>query len=116
MSWRDHPLHCVCEECASPDPTYAGTRGAARGLIERLTRRGVSFRVAGDRVRFFPKDGVEGEDLEELRRVKADLITLLSADEARQRLGEGNVRDELEAFDLAREFFDNEAGGNRGAA
>jgi hypothetical protein len=105
MSWRDHPLHCECEECASPDPTYAGTRGAARGLIERLTRRGVSFKLVGDRLKFFPKESVEDEDLEDLRRLKLEVRTLLSEDEARRRRGEGNVRDELEAFELAREVF-----------
>jgi hypothetical protein len=105
MSWRDHPLHCGCGECASPDPSYAGTRGAARGLIERLTRRGVSFKLAGDRLRYFPKNSVKGEDLEELRRVKLAVLALLSEDEARRRRGEGNVRDELEVFDLAREVL-----------
>ncbi len=105
MSWRDHPLHCACDECASPDPSYAGKRGTARGLIERLTRRGVSFKLAGERLRFFPKDSVEGEDLEELRRAKPDVLALLSEDEARRRRGEGNVRDELEVFDLAREVL-----------
>ncbi len=105
MSWRDHPHHCACDECASPDSSYAGTRGVARGLIERLTRRGVSFKLAGDRLRYFPKNSVEGEDLEELRRLKSDVLALLSEDEARRRRGEGNVRDELEVFDLAREVL-----------
>lgn len=103
MSWRDHPLHCECGECAVPDPTYAGSRGAARGLIERLARRGVSFKLAGDRLRFFPKDSVEDRDLEELRRLKQEVLALLSEDEARRRLGEGNVRDELEVFHVARD-------------
>ena len=115
MSWRDHPLHCECEECATPDPSYAGKRGAARGLIERLTRRGVSFKLAGDRLRFFPKHGVEAEDLEDLRRLKLEVLALLSEDEARRRRGEGNVRDVLEVFDLAREVLGDEAG-DRGAA
>jgi hypothetical protein len=104
MSWRDHPLHCECEECVSPDPIYAGKRGGARGLIERLTRCGVSFKLAGDRLRFFPKDRVEAEDLDELRRLKPEVLALLSEDEARQHRGEGNVRDELEVFDITREF------------
>ncbi len=105
MSWRNHPLHCVCEECASPDPSYAGKRGAARGTIERLARRGVSLKGAGDRLRFFPKASVEDEDLEELRRVKPEVLALLSEDDARRGRGEGNVRDELEVFDLAREIL-----------
>jgi hypothetical protein len=105
MSWRDHPLQCECEECASPDQSYAGKRGAARGLIEQLTRRGVSFKLVGDCLRFFPKDGVEDEDLEELRRLKLEVLALLSEDEARRRRGEGNVRDELEVIDLARDVL-----------
>jgi hypothetical protein len=105
MNWKDHPLHCECEECASPDQTYAGKRGAARGLIEQLIRRGVSFKLAGDRLRFFPKDSVEDEDLKELRRLKLEVLALLSEDEARRRRGGGNVRDVLEVFDLARELF-----------
>jgi hypothetical protein len=102
MSWRDHPLHCGCDECITQDQTYAGKRGAARGLIERLARRGVSFKLAGDRLRFFPKDSVEDKDLEELRRLKLEVLALLSEDEARRRRGEENVRDELEVFDVAR--------------
>lgn len=105
MSLRDHPLHCVCEECASPDPTYADECGTARGLIERLTRRGVSFKLASGRLRFFPKDSIEDEDLEELRRLKLEVLALLSEDEARRRRGEANVRDELEVFDLARDVL-----------
>ncbi len=103
MSWRDHPLHCECDECVAPAPTYAGSRGAARGLIERLARRGVSFKLAGDRLRFFPKHSVEDKDLEELRRLKIEVLALLFGDEARRRRGEGNVRDELEVFDVARD-------------
>ncbi len=105
MSWRDHPLHCECDECAAPDPTYAGSRGAARGLIERLARCGVSFKPAADRLRFFPKHSVEDRDLEELRRLKPEVLALLSEDEARRRRGEGNVHDELEVFDVAREIL-----------
>ena len=89
MNWKDHPLHCECEECASPDQTYAGKRGAARGLIEQLIRRGVSFKLAGDRLRLFPKDSVEDEDLKELRRLKLEVLALLSEDEARRRRGGG---------------------------
>jgi len=86
----------------------------ARGLIERLSRVGVSFKLAGDRLRFFPKTRVEDEDFEELRRLKFEVLALLSEDEARRRRGEGNVRDGIEAFDLAREFFGLD--GTRGAA
>jgi hypothetical protein len=105
MRWRDHPLHCGCDECTLPDQTYAGKRGAARGLIEQLIHRGVSFKLAGDRLRFFPKDSVEDKDLEELRRLKLEVLALLSEDEVRRRRGGGNVRDELEVFDLARDVL-----------
>ncbi|MEJ7815966.1 MAG: hypothetical protein WKF53_12405 [Rubrobacter sp.] len=109
MSWREHPLHCDCHECSTPDPTYAGTRGAARGLIERLSRRGVSFKLAGYKVRFYPA-GAIGGDIDELRRLKPDVVRLLAEDDARKHKGEGRVRDELEAFELAREHFGLEEG------
>lgn len=103
MSWLDHPLHCGCDECAYPEPSYAGKRGAARGLIERLARRGVSFAVAGERVRFFPVKAPSDEDLAELRRLKPEALALLSEDDARKHRGEGRIRDELEVFGMARE-------------
>jgi hypothetical protein len=105
MSWKDHPLHCACVECAASAPTYAGKRGAARGLIEQLTRRGVSFEIAGDKVRLYPKGAVVGEDLDELRRLKPAVVALLSEDDARKQRGEGRARDQLEVFKQAREYF-----------
>lgn len=109
MNRRDHPLHCDCLECSTFGPAYAGTRGAARALIERLARRGVSIRVAGDKMRIYPK-GAISEDLEDLRRLKPDAMRLLAEDDARRRRGEGRVRDELTAFELARERFELEEG------
>jgi len=47
-TWIDHPLHCDCIECVAHDPQYAGKRGTARALIERLAYRGVSFRLTED--------------------------------------------------------------------
>ena len=111
MNWRDHALHCDCSESSTCGPAYAGTRGAARGLIERLFRRGVSIRVAGDKLRFYP-GGAVGDDLDELRRLKPDVMQLLAEDDARKHKGEGRVRDELEAFEMAREH----AGLREGAA
>lgn len=105
MSWRDHPIHCDCVECSAVAPSYAGGRGAARGLIERLTRRGVSFDLSGDKIRMYPKGSVVGEDLDELRRRKPDVVALLSEDDGHKRRGEGRVRDELEVFARAREHF-----------
>ncbi len=103
----DHPLHCECLECSAPEPRYAGVRGAARGLAERLARRGVSFKVEGERLRFLPARAVEGEDLEELRRLKGEVIALIAEDDARKLRGEGNVRDVLEVFEMAREHLGN---------
>ncbi len=105
MSWRDHPIHCDCVECSAVAPSYTGGRGAARELIERLTRCGVSFELAGDKIRMYPKDSVAGEDLDELRRRKPDVVALISEDDGHKRRGEGRVRDEREVFALAREHF-----------
>ncbi len=113
MSWLEHPLHCDCIECVAPDPRYAGKRGTARSLIERLSRRRVSFRLVGGKVRFRPADRLSNEDLEELRRVKPEVLALLSEDEARRRRGEGNVRDEGEVFEMARRSVTEDG---RGAA
>ena len=102
MSWLDHPLDCDCIECAAPDPRYAGRRGTARSLIERLSRRGVSFRLVGGKVRFRPVDRLSDEERREIRRVRDEVYQLLREDDDRRRRGEGNVRDEGEVFEMAR--------------
>jgi hypothetical protein len=96
VSWVDHPLHCSCVECVARDPRYAGRRGTSRSLIERLSRRGVSFRLVGGKV---------------IQRVKDEVYQLLREDDERWRRGKGNVRDEGRAFELLRELK-----GEKGAA
>jgi len=102
VSWIDHPLHCDCAECVGPDPRYAGRRGTARSLIERLSWRGVSFRLVGGKVRLRPTSLLTEAERSEIRRVKVEVVTLLREDEERRRRGEGNVRDEGEVFEMAR--------------
>ncbi len=111
MSWLLHPLHCDCIECVAPDPRYAGKRGTARSLIERLSRRGVSFRLVGGKVRFRPTTLLTHEERAEIRRVREEVCQILREDVDRRRRGEGNIRDEGEVFDLARDFFGREKEG-----
>ena len=99
--WIDHPLHCSCVECVARDPRYAGRRGTARSLIERLSRRGVSFRLVGAKVRFRPAGRLSDEERREIRRVRDEVYQLLRKDDDRRRGGEGNVRDEGEVFEMA---------------
>jgi hypothetical protein len=103
MSWLEHPLHCDCVECVAGYPVYAGKRGTARGLIERLTRRGVSFRLVDGRVRFRPTSLLTDEERQEIRRVRDELYALLREDDARRHRRDGNVRDQGEVFEMARE-------------
>jgi hypothetical protein len=98
MNWLDHPLHCDCVECVAGDPKYAGKRGTARGLIEQLSRRGVSFRLAGDKVQFRPSALVTDEERSEIRRVRDELHDLLREDDARRHRRDGNVRDQGEVY------------------
>ena len=100
--WLDHPLHCDCVDCAAPEPRYAGKRGTARSLIERLTRRGVSFRLVDGKVRFRPASRLSEEERAELRRVRDETRQLIREDDERRRRGEGNVRDQGEVFEMAR--------------
>jgi hypothetical protein len=111
VSWVDHPLHCDCIECVAPDPRYAGRRGTARSLIERLSRRGVLFRLVGGKVRFRPTALLIDEEREEIRRVRDEVYQLLREDDERWRRGKGNVRDEGRVFELLRELK-----GEKGAA
>jgi len=108
MSWVDHPLHCSCVECVARDPRYAGKRGTARSLIERLSRRGVSFRLVGGKVRFRPTTLLTDEERTEIQRVRDEVYQLLREDDERQRLGEGNVRDQGDVFEMARELEDGQ--------
>jgi hypothetical protein len=111
VTWIDHPLHCSCVECLARDPRYAGKRGTARSLIERLSRRSVSFRLVGGKVRFRPTTLLTGEEREEIRRVRDEVYQLLREDDERWQRGKGNVRDEGRVFEMARQLKDG-----RGAA
>jgi len=103
MSWLDHPLHCACVECVAPDPKYAGKRGTARSLVERLARRGGSFRLVGGKVRYRPSHLLTDEERTEIRRVRDEVHDLLREDDARRHRRDGNVRDQGEVFEMARE-------------
>jgi hypothetical protein len=102
VSWVDHPLYCSCVECVARDSRYAGKGGTARSLIERLSRRGVSFRLMGAKIRFRPADRLSDEERRKIRRVGDEVYQLLRKDDGRRRRGEGNVRDEGEVFEMAR--------------
>ena len=102
MSWVDHPLFYSCAECVARDSRYAGKRGTARSLIERLSRRGVSFRLVGGKVRFRPAERLSDEERREIRRVRDEVYQLLRKDDDRRRRGEGDVRDKDEVFEMAR--------------
>ena len=104
MTWIDHPLHCDCIECVAPDPRYAGKRGAARSLIERLSRRGVSFRLVGGKVRFRPTTLLTDEERAEMRRARDEVYQLLREDDERWCRGDGNVRDQGKVFEMARQL------------
>ena len=111
MSWVDHPLHCSCVECVARDPRYAGRRGTARSLIERLSRRGVSFRLVSGKVRFRPTTLLTDEERTEIRRVRDEVYQLVREDDESWQRGKGNVRDEGRVFELLRELK-----GGKGAA
>jgi hypothetical protein len=111
VSWVDHPLHCGCIECVAPDRRYTGKRGTARSLIERLSRRGVSFRLVGGKVRFRPTTLLTDEERTEIRRVRDEVYQLLREDDECWQRGKGNVRDKGRPFELLRELK-----GEKGAA
>jgi len=77
-------------ECVARDPRYAGRRGTARSLIERLSRRGVSFRLVGGKVRFRPTTLLTDEERTEIQRVRDEVYQLLREDDAARRVDEGN--------------------------
>jgi hypothetical protein len=89
-TWMDHPLHCECLECVARDPLYARRRGTARSLINRLARRGGSFRLVGGKVRYRPVSEATDEERTQMRRVKDELYELIRKDDAARRVDEGN--------------------------
>ncbi len=75
-------------------------------LLEELGRRGVSLRLShAARLNYWPKDRLSPELVEELRTYKAEIIEVVRWDEERKVRREGNVRDELEVLETAREKF-----------
>jgi hypothetical protein len=66
--------------------------------------------VAG-KVKIRPASSLTQEERTEMRRVRGEVYELLRKDEDRRRGGEGNVRDEGEAFGMARRIMNG-----RGAA
>lgn len=48
-------------------------------LLDRLRARGVELVAAGDRLRFRPADALTADELEALRRHKAEVLALLTA-------------------------------------
>ena len=56
---------------------------SATELLDRLTSRGITFRVVDDRIQAKPMSALLPDDHEQLHQFKADLLTLLrgSADE-----------------------------------
>jgi hypothetical protein len=110
-SWLDHPLHCSCVECSAGWPKYAGRRGTARSLIERLAFRGVSFRLVEGKVRFRPSSVLTEEERQEIRRVKDEVYQLLREDDDRRLRGEGNVHDQGVVFEMARRLRDGSEAG-----
>jgi hypothetical protein len=80
-------------------------------LIERLSRRSVSFRLVGGKVRFRPTTLLTGEEREEIQRVRDEVYQLLREDDERWQRGKGNVRDKGRPFELLRELK-----GEKGAA
>ncbi len=65
-------------------------------ILEEVGRRGVSLFPKGDRIRFYPKNALTRELLEELKLHKAEILIML---------GDEPVRSAGEILEMAREFF-----------
>lgn len=65
-------------------------------ILEEVGRRGVSLFPKGDRIRFYPKNTLTPELLEELKKHKAEILVVL---------GDEPVRSAGEVLEMAREFF-----------
>src|SRR5918998_1969367 len=65
-------------------------------ILEEVGRRGVSLFPKGDWIRFYPKNALTLELLEELKAHKAEILVVL---------GEEPVRSAGEVQEMAREFF-----------
>jgi len=62
----------------------------------------------GGKVRFRPTTLLTDEERTEIQRVRDEVYQLLREDDERQRLGEGNVRDQGDVFEMARELEDGQ--------
>jgi hypothetical protein len=58
-----------------------GVVSAAAALLAELRERRVELEAAGDKLRYWPADGVTPDDLERLRTHKAELLRLLTTTE-----------------------------------
>jgi hypothetical protein len=65
-------------------------------ILEEVGRRGISLFPKGDRIRFYPKNALTPELLEELKEHKAEILVVL---------GEEPVRSAGEVLEMAHEFF-----------
>ena len=63
----------------------------ASELLVELERRGIHTEVAGDKLRFRPKDAVTPELIEVLRQHKAKIIQVLQPAVAARIIGQGRV-------------------------
>jgi hypothetical protein len=65
-------------------------------VLEEVGRRGISLFPKGDRLRFYPKNALTPELLEELKAHKAEILVML---------GEEPVRSAGEVLEMAREYL-----------
>ena len=65
-------------------------------ILEEVGRRGISLFPKGDRLRFYPKNALTPELLEELKEHKAEMLVVL---------GEEPVRSADEVLEMAREYL-----------
>src|SRR4051794_7692422 len=95
-SVRNHP---------NPHPYQTGSKMHLGELLYRIVERGVSLRCGWSeyRLHYHPKDAIEPELLDELRRHKMDVIRIMREDEEMRRTG--IIQSERQVFDLAREYF-----------
>ncbi len=65
-------------------------------ILEEVGRRGISLFPKGDRIRFYPKNALTPELLEELKEHKAEILVVL---------GDEPVRSAGEVLEMAREYL-----------
>jgi hypothetical protein len=74
-------------------------------LLYQIAERGVTLRCGQteDRLHYTPPGALEPELLDELRKHKQEIITIIREDQEMRRTG--LIQSERQVFDLAREFF-----------